>query len=432
MKKKISESSLKWIEDQQNHSWQIEILISGGLVYTLYQLPNHLKRLFILAYENTFVGDHTVAILIGGYFITQTLLIGFAVNLILRAIWVAYLGINFSFPPKPHLKDEATQDKQGMLAWIMNLERLSSLSYSIAIISALMAIGMLVLSLFLMPVIRYILPNYFFERGIFTIGFLVVYIFLFFSIPSWPLPEILKKVKWFTLVWTWVKRLFSLFSLHIIYKKGWSVLTTNIKKWKIYLLQFSYLLLAISLSVNQIGEYYSLFSNLAYSPLDERSYKDIPTRQRAKTYFYEDNLKNNSLVLKVCIQDEFIEENYLKLFAVYWVDFDRTLKYEIDRKNLNIDGGFESLEDLYKNDSLYSDCINGLFDISIDNGTKIENLEWFERSHHLTKEEGFLTFIPLDSLSRGPHKLKLIFNDYFPEEDTIDQQLWEIIPFIKE
>lgn len=435
MDKKLPDTSLDWIEEQQNHSWQIEILISGGLIYTLYQLPDQLKRLFILVYENTMVNDHTIALLIGAYFITQTLLIGFSVNLLIRAIWVAYLGINFSFPAKnsrTNLGNKSHSSRPGLLDRIILLEKLSSLSYSIAIISALMSIGLLLVALIVLPLSAFLLPDDFFDQSYFVFIYIICFILLFFTAMNSSLPGFLKKFKWIRRGYHGLALVFSILSLYFIYNKGWKTLISNVNKWKVYLLQLSYLLIAVLLSLNQIGGYYNNFSEWAFNPLDERQYLDVVTRQKSSFIAYDNKLGEDNLIFKACIQEEFISDSHIQLFLVYWVDFDRTFKYHFEEKNLVTDGSFDSLEALFKNDSLYSESIDELFEIKIGDGAEIEGLEWFVHKHHLTKEEGFLTYIPLDSVSNGLHKLNIDVKYYYPPEDTIYKRLWEIIPFIKE
>ncbi len=434
MGKNIPNSSLEWIEEQQNHSWQIEILISGGLIFTLYQLPLQIKRLFLLVYANTMISDNAIALLIGAYFITQTLLIGFSVNLLLRAIWVAYLGINFSFPSQANEEDPKAgkPERDGLLGRIISLERYSSLSYSIAIISALMAVGMLIVSMIIVPFSVRLLPQGAFQNGTFFMGYIVLYIFLFFSIMNGKLPAFGEKREWIKQPYKIVAAFFSFISLYFIYNKGWQTLTSNVKRWKIYLLQFSYLLLAILLSLNQIGGFYSLLSDWSFTPLDERENLELNVWQKAKYLSYENMLNDDNLIFKACIQKEFIKESHIKLFIVYWVDFDPSLNHHFKTESFVKNGGFNSLEELYANDSIYSNCIDQLFDISIDKMGRVEGLQWFSHKHPLTKEEGFLTFIPTDSVPGGLHKLEIIFNNYYPPSDTTYQRVWDIIPFIKE
>lgn len=87
-----------WLEQLQANSWQIELLIAGGVVITLYQLPDYFRRYFILTYETVGLTDFVVLFLLSVYLLTRILLIGFIANLILRSIWVAYIGIYSSFP----------------------------------------------------------------------------------------------------------------------------------------------------------------------------------------------------------------------------------------------------------------------------------------------------------------------------------------------
>ncbi|MEO0338282.1 MAG: hypothetical protein AAF242_03620, partial [Bacteroidota bacterium] len=87
-----------WLQKQHDNSWQIEFLIAGGIVITLYQLPDYFRRYFIMTYETMILNDFILLLLFSVYLFSRILLIGFVVNLILRAIWIAFVGVYASFP----------------------------------------------------------------------------------------------------------------------------------------------------------------------------------------------------------------------------------------------------------------------------------------------------------------------------------------------
>ncbi|NQX78526.1 hypothetical protein [Gilvibacter sp.] len=86
------------IESFQKDSWQLEVFISGGIVYWLYSLTDSLRDFFFDFYPITYTSSNQIVFLFGLYTITRALLFGFAANLLLRAIWLAYLGVNYWYP----------------------------------------------------------------------------------------------------------------------------------------------------------------------------------------------------------------------------------------------------------------------------------------------------------------------------------------------
>ena len=127
-----------WLEKLQSNSWQIEMLIAGGVVYTLYQLPSYFKKYFIINYESVGLTDTLVVSFFFAYTLTRLLLIGFTINLSLRAVWVAYIGIYASFPDginENHPKDSAwyklKKAKQASVRNILDrLEMACNITYS--------------------------------------------------------------------------------------------------------------------------------------------------------------------------------------------------------------------------------------------------------------------------------------------------------------
>ncbi len=78
-----------WLEQQQHNGWQIEILIAGGATLFLTQFPmilrDHLMDIFQI--HGNSIEPEIITGVLGGWIL----------NLILWAIWLAFLGGNFFF-----------------------------------------------------------------------------------------------------------------------------------------------------------------------------------------------------------------------------------------------------------------------------------------------------------------------------------------------
>ena len=145
-----------WIKDYRNQSWQIEILIAGGTVITLASITDKVRDYFFLNYPIAEFSHYAIILLFAVYLVTRVLLLGFIANLILRAVWLAYLGINFSFPSGVDYKkiksDRASRElrkQPNILDRVITLEKLCNLSYSLAVLLALLTASAFISLLFI-------------------------------------------------------------------------------------------------------------------------------------------------------------------------------------------------------------------------------------------------------------------------------------------
>ncbi|MBF4986265.1 hypothetical protein FNJ87_18765, partial [Nonlabens mediterrranea] len=79
-------------------SWQLEFLIAGGIIFSLYTSTDYFKHLFLLKYPISNFDYGQVLLFFGTYVLTRVLLIGFGLNLILRTVWLAYFAISYWYP----------------------------------------------------------------------------------------------------------------------------------------------------------------------------------------------------------------------------------------------------------------------------------------------------------------------------------------------
>lgn len=89
----------KWLDELQQKSWEPEILLSGIVLYGMFQAPGLLDSFLAFAKLNIDGNfnslDNLVALLkIGFYWLT----LGLILHLISRGIWVGMVGLSFTFP----------------------------------------------------------------------------------------------------------------------------------------------------------------------------------------------------------------------------------------------------------------------------------------------------------------------------------------------
>jgi hypothetical protein len=86
----------KWIKDLQENSWNLELLISGGAIFTLFQLEDvfieYMMRLKMTAHL-----PGTGVFIMLGMLALKLLTLGFLGNLLLRTYWLGLLCVNYVF-----------------------------------------------------------------------------------------------------------------------------------------------------------------------------------------------------------------------------------------------------------------------------------------------------------------------------------------------
>ena len=78
----------KWLKQIMENSWELELLISGGAIFSLFQLSGSWVNWIESTNEFTFFLGRS-AILVIGTLGLELLKIGFITHIILRAIWLS-------------------------------------------------------------------------------------------------------------------------------------------------------------------------------------------------------------------------------------------------------------------------------------------------------------------------------------------------------
>lgn len=86
-----------WIKNLQENSWELELLISGGAIFSLFQLEDHYKDWFF--WVDSFIHfEFQQEVEFLGMYAIKLLTLGFCVHLISRAYWLALICISHAFP----------------------------------------------------------------------------------------------------------------------------------------------------------------------------------------------------------------------------------------------------------------------------------------------------------------------------------------------
>ncbi len=133
-------------------SWEPEILISGGLVLTLFNIQPKIVALAFVINPLDIGGSMIVLTLLSG--MAGTLAVGFAIHLIVRGFWIMKMGIAYGLAPE--FDSKKFNFKKPYEQRIQNMEinqsaemvgKLSSLIFSITFFLLLISLGFTTLSI---------------------------------------------------------------------------------------------------------------------------------------------------------------------------------------------------------------------------------------------------------------------------------------------
>jgi len=430
-----------WIKQLRSQSWQIEILIAGSTVYTLFYLSDHIKSFFYSIYPGIDFNLAKVIILFGVYLVTRILLIGFAANLIIRAVWLAYLGINFAFPSGVNFdKLKNNQESKDLLKKqptildrVAFLERLSKLSYSISILLAIFMTSVFISTLIIHVFLEYIgFGTVIYEAWFtYTVAILIAVIqlgiidqFFLSSKSKRPIVNIIKRK--LSIVLEYV-------TLSFLFRREFLAIKSNTNRWALGLSTMLIGGLATFISAYQIGEFY-LSGTFNMTILDERKFYDVKYDPMINNFDYMSNLDEAKSIFKASIQNDVIKGKYLKLFVTSWKMFDKKLEHGYKKHNYPLDLETETVSETYEvkveADSIFNLVINDLFVVHMD-GKKIGPLRWKTTIHPKSKTKGYITYIDTEDLKKTEHQL-MLYVKYFDRKNRVISGPWKNITFWKE
>jgi hypothetical protein len=162
--------------------------------------------------------------------------------------------------------------------------------------------------------------------------------------------------------------------------------------------------------------------------MEGRSFLHINTFNVIDTKNYDNMLSPESRISWASIQSDVISDNYLKVFVVYLKGYDETLDslFKENKVQTVLSGKSISLPEIWKNDTLLQTALNMFLQLKIDNKL-YDNNSWFFHKHPVTGENGFLTYIPTDSISAGNHDLYI--NMHLLSDKEFKLSTRKVIPF---
>lgn len=394
----------KWLDELQQKSWEPEILLSGIVLYGMFQAPGLLDDFLAFAklnlYGNSNNLDNLVALLkLALYWLT----LGLILHLVSRGIWVGMVGLSFTFPDginKDKLKlSPKFQEKVNKIPTIeqiiVNLEKLCSSLFSVSFMMFMMVLGgylffLVTLIIPIVSIVLYVGPQHVTESGEYwlqvyaniIVGIAFVGLFDFISL------GLLKRLKWVSVIYYPFHRFISALSLARFYRPIYFTLISNYNRWKIGI----FLLFFVVISVFMVG----VLSNSGSTPGENWTRISVWSDARGVSSFsgYYDDQNDDFHSVRAHIQSDIISENTIRLFSVMSINIQDSIK-----KNCN----YDSLINL-DTASYYVDlhCATLFHEVLID-GEKMDSLQWRFHYKQKTDQRGLLTYLDISDLPKGMH-----------------------------
>lgn len=421
-------------------SWQLELLIAGGILISLYSSTDIFREFFFHKYPIIDFSHYQALLFFGLYILTRTLLIGFGATLIFRTVWLAYKGIDYWYPEGVNYdefkisdtKKDSFEVRSSASKRLQNLEKWSNLSFSMAIILTFIVLSTVVVCLIVNFILLDILDwqgiayDTIFNYSLATVVFLTQ-LGVFHSLNLRTRNTILDKIG------AILRKFYYYISLSFLYERELLVIRTNGRKWLLILFGTLYLVTSLVVSVNQIGKFYQ-FGTFNFELFDDRETYDLNYVYTVDTRVYEEFLDKGDVFYRGGIQSEVISGKFLKLFMVHWNSNDSYLNKAMDSLGMVKDRPEFETDSLFQDFAAkrlkkYRTALNMLHEVRI-NRIKVDSIIWERYKHPKTNEEGYVTFLNVDSLPVGRHILQVDKRFYW--DSTVNKLSNISLPFWKE
>lgn len=394
----------EWLKTLQENSWELELLISGGAIFSLFQISDfYLNWIDSIGMLAPIPGR--VFMLLVGLIGIKILTLGFIIHLSLRAYWLALVCINFVYPngintDKIKWKNpfkSTTNNGDDLQDQITYVDKQCGTVMFMSIISIFVILGLLLVFAFLIGLLILIKDN---DNVIATIGFIffIIYVFDLLSF------GLLRKIPLVSYIIYPIFKFFDIISFRSYYAKALLMFNTNVVKWKFLLKATLFAIVAITTA------YLNSYKTMHWPNLfDKREYRWQMANNDYLSYSsYMDEWKEDK-VYKIGISSKIQEGNLMELFVTYHHRYD------------------DLIEQTSLIDSLRT--FDKILQVQLDSNI-IENLNW----HPTSKSNsliGITSMIPINTLKEGSHTLivssKVKYLDEYREAEAGGYKV--IIPF---
>ncbi|GGF40764.1 hypothetical protein [Echinicola rosea] len=405
----------KWLDNLQQESWQLELIISGFLIYALFSAFGTLLENSTLAAAQENLYSSIIAIFL--VFSVFILMLNLCIHLILRGIWIAAIGlrsvsgdINYEkLKLKGKFKPFLTEKVGPFDKYIGFLEKYSSVVFAntflmiFFLFSVFVVLGLILLidtGFMLLPQNTFTITIKYAFNFIFILGALLT--FLDFITLSG-----LKRTVFFSRFYYPIYRFFSVITLAMFYRPMiYNLIDNTFGRRMIRFLLPTYLLI---LFVASLDYHYS-----AYLPFEAvlSPKKNEIGASLASPDHYLDELNADIYVINAAVQSKTISANHLKIFISFHREIEDIIlancpplqKSKIHRGLYSRILPHKTQDDntIKQNLNAYLGCFQQQFNVSIDGKAIAAD---FVISSIQNGQVGFESNVSISQLPPGKHVL---------------------------
>lgn len=369
--KEISPKEIKWLEEQQQNSWNPEIIISGLSLAFILAFPNSIYS-FVVFMIQEWGMDFLAAMLVLAYLLILVNLfkVFLITHLALRFAWASLLGISYAFPKGieqdklfEHQRLDNYLSPQQM---VLKLERICSMAFGIPLNMALIFIP---LSIYLALLAGL--------QIFFGLEFFVLYLIFMLSILGFAvLGLVAKKMK------IKLNGNSYLYSISALY-------TSNLGKWRYNIIILSLFFFTIPLMISDARDLFQYFNATNLS--------DNFLEWQREDWCYDDQRDRADRFSRILFPSYEVNNNELNIYVAHYEEDSKLVqklnnKFKITLDTLNW-GTPKENKDLYK--------------IYVNDSLVTTTCEWQKVMMPYSHQKAYKTCIGLDSLGKGVHELRV-------------------------
>jgi len=424
------QNNRSWLQRVQEQSWEPEILISGIVLFALFQIPSliedaadYLNTYTITIFTDGNVDESLAAILLSA---TYWLILGFTTHLISRSIWAAFVGLSYVYRDGIKLEQLKYAEKYKKIIaksldykdMIVRIEKFCSGVFAVSFLLFMCVVGVSFFLLVVGAIIAILLEiwpefteyDHWIDPILLTI--MIIYLIDFLSL------GLLKRIPILNKIYYPFYRVMSVLTISPLYRSIYYGIVSNHKKWKVALGMSIFVTLTIFMAIS-IKQESKLFSTLEMAA-DGGSDYIFPGNYL--------NLANGNPSKRFILESDVIDKNVVKVFLVSGgqlaeESIAKGCNYEELKPNyLNPDGSYNS-----GLDSLKMECLKNFYKLEL-NGKEIHP-DYFYYEERSINREGLMAYVDLSSLPRGMHEFKLYLR--FIEDGEVLERLRADAEFFK-
>jgi hypothetical protein len=376
-------TSPQWLKNLQENSWQMELFISGGAIFSLFQAEDFLLAWAFTARMTVFLAGTGFGVILSMLGI-KLLTVGFFTHLLLRAYWISLLCLNDVFPSGSNIHKlkiglpffKKTESEGNLINQIIRIDQHAGLVFFFSIISTLIISGSLILIFIFLSV-----PSGIFDNEINPITqlyFKAIFILLSIYYLDLIIFGFLRKLKGLSYLFFPIFWLFDRVTLRFLYEKPLQVYGSNIHRGRAVLVFLLFFTISIALSYSALQEHMG-YSNLfdSRSNLFSMANESLQVHQK----HYKDELTTHEKkAAGPVIQSMKVRDNYLEVFIPYKGTYDYYVKDNASIK------------------------IADLIGLVLDSDT-MYNIKWYNYHAFENDQVGMIGMIDVKNLERGEHQL---------------------------